>query len=832
MRGRLLFFFSAVLVCAPLCFAQDGPAPAENASPQAALNTSESLDARLEEVRAEIETVSGDNAEGLPQALADAHIKRITTLQDLENVLQRRITSLKRIDETKAAQANIEQQRDVFETSGLDTAPPYTFGFLDGLRDDYEAAVREAESETRALETQASSIETTKRLQQEAEEQRRTARDNLESIAKNGERTLAQAELTVARLQRELAGLELSQAEAQQEIAEAEKRLNEERAELLGEQIAFVRESVKFTKEELQAQLDELQARQDKLARELREAQRTDTANQRQLEQARAAVESAGGEDAIRIASENLAAREAWAQASSRAIELLQERIDNLAKARTLWETRFGLRRGADEAQMAKWEEETSTLLTEYQRRREDLERRMLDLRLTQAEIENRLASPDISAPIKEALQSRLNAIQKRSEQADAYLAGLIAVERLAQRVLADVQEERRVDTWRETWSRVVYTTGNVWNYEVFVIDDRSFRTGALVTAVLILSFVLGLAYALRALLRRTLLRHLRKTAQSTTTIVDDVLLAITKSTRAIFVVAIALYIALKSLPLSNRLDNWLDAFAIIAVVYQVATWGTVALQRSVERIQRRRAAEDPSSVSTFGLFSFFGRVAIWTVALLIALQNLGIEITAFIATLGVGGIAVAFALQNILGDVFCSVAILLDKPFVVGDFIIVGDLMGTVEHIGIKTTRLRSLGGEQIVFSNADLIGSRIRNYKRMYERRVLFPFGIVYETSVDKIEEIPGIVRTIIEGLEQTRFDRAHFKEYGDFSLNFEVVYYVLDADYNRYMDIQQRINLELYREFERRDISFAYPTQELIVRRNGHDPVPAETAGSRTN
>jgi small-conductance mechanosensitive channel len=270
---------------------------------------------------------------------------------------------------------------------------------------------------------------------------------------------------------------------------------------------------------------------------------------------------------------------------------------------------------------------------------------------------------------------------------------------------------------------------------------------------------------------------------------------------------------------------EWLDAFAIIVSVFQAATWASVALKNVIDRTIRKRLDEDPSSVSAFGLMGFFGRVAIWAVALLLTLQNLGINVTALVATFGVGGIAIAFALQNILGDVFCSIAILLDKPFVVGDFIIVGDLMGSVEHIGIKTTRLRSLGGEQIVFSNADLLASRIRNYKRMYERRVLYTFGIVYETPLESIEAVPGIVREIIESIEDTRFDRAHFKTYGDFALMYEVVYYVLDPDYNRYMDIQEEINMRTFRAFKERGIQFAYPTRELIIRPNGSVP-PAAT------
>jgi small-conductance mechanosensitive channel len=178
----------------------------------------------------------------------------------------------------------------------------------------------------------------------------------------------------------------------------------------------------------------------------------------------------------------------------------------------------------------------------------------------------------------------------------------------------------------------------------------------------------------------------------------------------------------------------------------------------------------------------------------------------------------VALAIQNILGDLFASLSIVLDKPFVIGDFIIVGDLMGTVEKIGLKTTRVRSLSGEQLVFGNHDLLQSRIRNFKHLFERRILFSFGVIYQTPHDKLAAIPGMVREIIESLEDTRFDRAHFKEYGDFSLNFEVVYYVLKPDYNAYMDTQQAINLALYQRFQQAGIEFAYPTQTLFITREG--------------
>jgi small-conductance mechanosensitive channel len=223
---------------------------------------------------------------------------------------------------------------------------------------------------------------------------------------------------------------------------------------------------------------------------------------------------------------------------------------------------------------------------------------------------------------------------------------------------------------------------------------------------------------------------------------------------------------------------------------------------------------EDAAGATTVNALGFIARAGLWWVLLLMGLSNLGVDITAFIAGFGIGGIAVALAVQNVLGDLFASLSIVLDKPFVIGDFIIVDDLLGTVEHVGLKTTRLRSLSGEQLVFSNSDLLNSRIRNFKRMYHRRVVFEFGVTYQTPYEKAARIGALVREIVEAQEKTRFDRAHFKEYGDFALVYEVVYHVLEPDFNVYMDIQQAINLEIFRRFEEENISFAYPTQTLYV------------------
>ncbi len=199
----------------------------------------------------------------------------------------------------------------------------------------------------------------------------------------------------------------------------------------------------------------------------------------------------------------------------------------------------------------------------------------------------------------------------------------------------------------------------------------------------------------------------------------------------------------------------------------------------------------------------------IWGLALILFLDNIGVKITSLVTGLGIGGVAIAFAAQSALTDIFCFFTIFFDKPFEIGDFIIAGEHMGTVEHIGVKTTRLRAIGGEQLIVSNTDLTGSRIRNYKTMQQRRVSFTLGVTYATPADKLKEIPDYIREIVENTEDTTFSRAHFASYGTYCLNIEVVYFVLSGDYDRYMEINQRINLAIKECFDQHGIAFALPT-----------------------
>lgn len=289
--------------------------------------------------------------------------------------------------------------------------------------------------------------------------------------------------------------------------------------------------------------------------------------------------------------------------------------------------------------------------------------------------------------------------------------------------------------------------------------------------------------------------------------------------TSSLCIAVVALVAGLATLQMSESTAHVLNSALMIVLFAQAGGWAAAAANLLLERRRRRIEGSDRAMVSSLGVISFIVRVAIWAVIVLLVLENLGVDVTALVAGLGIGGVAIALASQNILGDLFASLSITFDRPFVIGDFLIVDDFLGAVEYIGVKSTRLRSLSGEQIIMSNADLLKSRVRNYGRMLERRIVFTLNVVYETRTELIERIPQIIRRVVESQKDVRFDRSHFSNHGAASLDFETVYYVLSPDYNRYMDIHQAIQLAIHREFERLGIEFAYPTQKLYLARVPH-------------
>ncbi len=316
-------------------------------------------------------------------------------------------------------------------------------------------------------------------------------------------------------------------------------------------------------------------------------------------------------------------------------------------------------------------------------------------------------------------------------------------------------------------------------------------------------------------LIKRVVKQRLLKMVKKSGTEIDDIIIPLLNQTRWFTIFALGVYFGSLTLNLPSDVKSWVSTGFRVFLFLQVGFWGigiiNYYLSRKVSEKIDQDQGEDATTLDAVGLLM---KIALWVIVSVVILDNVGVEVNSLLASLGIGGIAVALAVQNILGDLFSSLSIALDKPFVIGDFVIVDDYAGNVEQIGLKSTRIRSLSGEELVFSNTDLLNSRIRNYKRLQKRRISFKVGVVYGTEVEKLKVIPEIVREVIEPLKEAEFDRAHFHEMGDFSLIYEIVYYVVEPGYEVYMDLQQSINLGLYERFSQEGIEFAFPTQTLVI------------------
>ncbi len=299
----------------------------------------------------------------------------------------------------------------------------------------------------------------------------------------------------------------------------------------------------------------------------------------------------------------------------------------------------------------------------------------------------------------------------------------------------------------------------------------------------------------------------------------DDIVVHTVEQTTHFFMLGSSLYIAFQYIPHEKELSFYVDRAYFILTMLQVMIWGNHLLEKYITSAVNKRTRHNRAASSSVNLLKLLAKLVLFSVIFLFTLNNLNIKITTILAGLGVGGIAVALALQKILGDLFSSLSIVLDKPFVVGDFIIMDQYLGEVEKIGLRTTHIRSLTGEQIIFSNSDLLGARIRNMKRMHERRVSFVLSLTLQVDPDGIQKAVDIITHILTHRERVRFDRCHLMAISRTSFDLELVYFVLTDDYNIHMDIQQGILMDIYREFLVHQLPFAYPTQTL------HHQMPPE-------
>jgi small-conductance mechanosensitive channel len=289
-------------------------------------------------------------------------------------------------------------------------------------------------------------------------------------------------------------------------------------------------------------------------------------------------------------------------------------------------------------------------------------------------------------------------------------------------------------------------------------------------------------------------------------------------NTRQILFFAVALDVAQESLTLPDRVQHIVSNTVMVLILIQIGLWAGRSVRFYLEMKERERGADRVFSGS-LDIVSFVARMLIWSLLILVGLSNLGVNITALLAGLGVGGVAVALALQNVLGDLFASLSIALDKPFVIGDNLTIDTFIGKVEHIGIKTTRLRSESGEQIILSNADILKSRVRNFGRLSQQRILATIRLGFDTPTEKLKALPQLLENVVREHPQARFERCHLKTLGESSFQFELSYFVQQPATNPMLDLQQAVNFRIIDELRRLGVEFAYPAQLVFLDRHGN-------------
>jgi small-conductance mechanosensitive channel len=345
----------------------------------------------------------------------------------------------------------------------------------------------------------------------------------------------------------------------------------------------------------------------------------------------------------------------------------------------------------------------------------------------------------------------------------------------------------------------------NFWDR---ILWGNSFKDWAVALVIVVVSF------SLIKILKGPVVKKLNKWAKKTVSTFDDFIVFAIKKTVIPFLYFAAIFGALNYLTFNTHTTHILEVAELFIITYFILSILTSAIHYSIFSFLEKQENSEVKKKQARSLIMILKGI-VWILGLVFLINNLGYNVATIIAGLGIGGIAVALAAQAVLGDFFSYFVIFFDRPFEIGDFITVdNEVKGSVEYVGIKTTRIRSISGEQIVCSNKDLTDSRVHNYKKMLRRRVVFGIGVTYQTTAEQMKKIPVIIKSIIDATENATFDRSHFSAFGDFKLSFETVYYIESPEYNLFMDAQQKIYLEIMQVFENEKIEFAYPTQTLFA------------------
>ncbi|MGC9326187.1 MAG: mechanosensitive ion channel domain-containing protein [Candidatus Hinthialibacter sp.] len=751
----------------------------------------------------------------------DVLMRQTNLLQAIDLTLNQQIAALEKTA-TLRLQYN-QLMENAVKLKEMKVEAPISLMDMDQLREDLNVEIARKES-----------LETRLKMAQSAYDQAKKALSDVQSQtpipaaaqpeAADGQPTPASTlpEITtkysVPKLTVWSAGEKLRLQEIELENSKLSQTINSTRIELLQQSIHLFENHVEFTHEQFQSQQQRFNKEKFELNRELTRLNTQKEAVNRRMIAVNQKLSETASPDAA-LFEESQARQMEW-EALQTQIETVSKRMELLDVRLQAWQKRYSIFNvELDAVKLQEWKTEANVILEEFKNQEKLLNDRLKTRQSESVTIRTRLEQiQDKKSPLVASLELQLKFSQQIVNSLQEQINAYETTRRLYQKLINQINERTDMLTWQERVQTILDTEyyGNTvyqWLKSLVVA----------VCVFIIIAF-------LRWLVLKRLVKYFGEAERGS--YASQVIQSIRKL-KTIFLMLVTLYFSTAVLNLPESVESIINTTMIIVIILQGGIIVSNLISAWIFRYLARKSKRDASSLSALNIFNFISQVVIWSLVLILCIENMGFDASALITGLGIGGIAVALALQNVLGDLFGSLSIVLDKPFVTGDFIIFdNNFLGTVEHIGIKTTRLRSLSGEQIVCANNDLLKTRIRNFKRMHERRVVFSIGATYQTTYENITEIPTILREAVESQKSIRFDRAHFKAYGDFALLFECVYYVLDSDYLLYMDIQQNINLYIHRKFTEKGIEFAYPTQTIFIQQTALQPTQGGANVIETN
>lgn len=761
---------------------------------------------RRTSLQEQLETQQAAAAEAEDATAAAPINQRIEQIQALDLVYSQQISACERYssiqEQVKQTQSELEKLRET------PLEEPATFLEWNRLREQLNAEENRKDLVANQVKLAESAVEQA----ESTLEQRKSFVNQLQAKADSGEQLQAQQGITdmVA------ATLSVRAASATVQLRKIDLRnetlaqtLYQSQVKLLNARVDRLDGNVTFEEDELNDQLAKLDKEQTTLQLSLQKTQSNKPLIDKKYEATQSRL--AQTPSPPQALQEDLNALRFEQLSNQERTDLLNSQLQWIPVRKTAWERRYQtFNKLAEETVLLTWKQESLNNINVLTQETNALNLKLDDYQSQLVTRRNNLNTlSDEASDARKHIEKQVQLLEQITSTLRERQSYVESVRRLQNKTIDEINATLSEQTWQERLDTLL-------KIEFYGNDLRRW-TYSFGGAVIV--------FFLLYVIRWFILWRLRRLKDSDPQSLASSIIEVVGRIRPTFFFILALYIASSFLVLQNSDEEWINRLMYIALVLQVTVMAGYFVKQWIFQYLSRKAKRDETSMSAMAILNFISMLVIWSIAVMLVLQNLGYEITGLVTGLGIGGVAVALAVQRILGDLFASLSIVLDKPFVQGDFIIFDTFLGNVEQIGIKTTRIRSLTGEQIVCSNSDLLNARIRNFKRMHERRVVFALGVTYQTPAEKLETIPETIKEIIEPISSTRFDRAHFKEFGNFSLNFEIVYYVLTSDYAIYMDIQEEINLKIYRKFAEEGIEFAYPTQTVFVE-GGDQPNPGKT------